>query len=313
MAMFNNQVSFMDENNSFGRQQYGNNSPSDSYQTLETNQVMYSTLQPTAAEFQPLNSSNGAIKKEPQRNSSNKYDCSKPNYYGSGRTFSNSRGYRHTHERSKDKPFFSRDNLSGPSQSHSANNTQNVFKKTSDFRNTFSNYEEEKSHVPITNSSFSNYSSDHQIGSNLGSRAKLRNNSQRNFSKQKVHEFNSSYNNSQSFTKSHWPSKSSPSYSFKKSYNNNKKMTFNKNKDRSRIDSLNNVKENQTDFEDVDHRIRESENHKYQFSNKLISNFANSKYNRKNINDVGNRTSFRRNKYSKKGKWLIKDNVLDVQ
>lgn len=301
MAMFNNQVSFMDENNSFGRRQYGNNSPSGSYQTLETNQVMYSTLQPTAAEFQPLNSSNGAIKKELQRNSFNKYDCSKPNYYGSGRTFSNSRGYRHTHGRSKHKPFFSKDNLSGPSQPHSANGTQNVFKATTEFTNA-SNHEENL-HVPINNSSFSNYSSEHQFGDNMSSRTNPRNNPQRNFSKQKVHEFNSFYNNS------HWPSKSSPSNSFKKSYNNGKKITFNKNKDRCRIDSLNNVKENQSEFEDIDYRIIESQNHKYQFTNKLVSNFANSKYIRKNIKDVGNRSSFRRNRNSKKGKWLIKENI----
>lgn len=296
MAMFNgNQACFMDENISLRGQQF-DNSPSGSYQALETNQVIYSTLQPTAAEFQPSNSSNGAIKKEPQRNSSNRSN-SKPNYYGSGRTFSNSRGYMSTHERPKDKSFV-RDSHSGSSQFFT-NASQNE-SKTSEI--SFSNYKEEKSHGSFPDSSFkfSDYSSNYQFDGNFGSRTNLRHNPQRNFKKQ-FHDYNN-YSNSQQFSKSHWPSKSSSSNSFKKGYSN-KKITFNKNKDRSRIDSLNNITENQSEIEDVDHRITESESHTYQ-SNKLSSNFSHSKYIKKNVNDLGNRSSFRRYRSLKKGKWI---------
>lgn len=305
MAMFNNQASFMDENISIEKQ-YGN-SPSGSYQTLETNQVRYSTLQPTAAEFQPSNSSNGAVKKEPQRSSFNRYDYSKPNYYGSGRTFSNSRGYRPTQGMSKDKPFFNRGNLTGPSQPHSPSRSQNEFKAKSEFSNVFSYYEERKSHVPIPNSSYSDYSFDHQSGSNLGSRSNKRNNPQRNFFKQKVHEFNNSYNNSQNVYKSHRQSKSSPSNSFKKSYNNSRKITINKNEGRSRTDSINNIEENQNPLKNADSWIIESENHKYRFGNKSTHNFVYSKYHTKNINNENR--FFGRNTHSKKGKWLIIENL----
>lgn len=290
MALFNNQTSYVDENIAFGRQA-GNHTEMNSHPTESTNQavdVIYSTLQPTATEFHPLSSSNGAIRKETQRHSYNRHKGTRPNSYGSGRTFSNSRGYKQKNERSEET-LFERQKFSDSNHQNDKNpigNSNFYYNQNDDnlrgtYLNTTSN--------PTKYSSNYNY---HEGSSNLQSHPK------NHYSE----DFIGHSSNFGRYNKSHSSNKMENFHSssmLRKGYNHNfgKKSTYNKtSKDKSRFNTQHNTGYNrfqmeQESFQNDYHSFGEKNNVNFKSGFKSSSdNFTNNKFSRQNMKDFTNQS-----------------------
>lgn len=289
MALFNNQTTYIDENVSYG--QFSNNTQMNSHPMQSAHQevnVIYSTLQPTATEFHPLNSSNGAIRKEPQRHSYNRPKSTRPNSYGSGRTFSNSRGYRQKNERSEDTLF--------ERQKFSENDQQNDQYKNS-VGNSNSYYNQNDGNVrgyantsPNSTKYLNNYNYQNEGSSNFYSK--------NNYSE----DFSGSGRNFDRYNRSNFSSKSEnfPSNgAVRKGYNYNfaKKSSYNKSyKDKSRYNTpqsngFNRNKMEQDSFQSEQYSSVDRNNVNFKSSYKSSSDgFTNNKFSRQNVKDFRNQS-----------------------
>lgn len=188
MAYFNNQSSYINEDNPLRTQQYSdNNSQSNLRNTVNGNepvQVIYSNLQPTASEFQPASSNSGAIRKEPQRNS-RFMKGSRNNSFGSGRTFSNSGTYKQKYDR-PDQMFVK--------EHVDYNKQQNEFSQNQ-YENSNAYYRQNVDHSKYSYGNYSKNSFDYNRSNDeynnvSSSQNHFRNNFEKNSSKPKYDHFN---------------------------------------------------------------------------------------------------------------------------
>lgn len=282
MALFNNQTSYVDENVSFG----GQYTQMNSHQTVD---VLYSTLQPTATEFHPLSSNNGAIRKEPQRHSYNRHKGTRPNSYGSGRTFSNSRGYRQRNERSEET-LLERQRSSETDQQHEQ------YRNPIGISNSYYNQNDENLRSAYTNNSsnstkyLSNYNYQYEGSSNFQSHS--RNNYGEDYS---GHASNFGRYNRSNFSNRTENLSSNGAVRKNHNYNYTKKNSYYKNyKDKSRFNTPQSNGFNKTKTEDnyqTDyHGSSEKNNVNFKSSYRSSDNYTSNKYSRQNVKDFGNQS-----------------------
>lgn len=301
MAYLNNEPSYVNGDSISGQDFHGLNS---------NREVIHSNLQPTSAEFRPLSSNNGAIRKEPQRHSYNKHKGPRYSSYGSGRTFSNSRGQKQFFER-QDQAF-ARDNFTPDRQ------------QKEPLENTFGNSYNIGNHNGDTSgNSYSNSSSNYQ-GPNYNYQYREssnnygKNSSYGNYRKENNREFDESGSGYKKFNKPAQPTRSF-NYNnnrFRKDYNNygRKKVSYSKNNRdaQSSFDVDSNgaptsSKEEQNNFVEDYKKTEESDYGQYNASyrSSYNNNYSGNKFSRKNGRDSGTYSNFSKSRAEKN---VIKNN-----
>lgn len=277
------------------RDHYFNNS-SHSEQITGVNKevsVVYSTLQPTANEFHPSTSSNGAVRKEPQRNF-HKSHTPRSNNYGSGRTFSNSKGYRQNYEVEEfPRRTFANTQQYGELTKHS---TENVNFNYKPIRGVEDVIEKKSSSSYSRNSFHRDENSGYQKYENSGYQ-KYKNHPQ-NFSRQK-YDYKESGNNYERSNRSQFNKVDKFSFDnkFRKGSNNHSKGNlYSKSYTHRQIPNSISERYDKKDNNNDDHSFKENNSSIFK-TNHFDNQYG--KFDRRNMKEYGSQGSFGKGKNEK--------------
>lgn len=288
MSFFNNEPSYVNGANSISGQDF--------HTSLDSNQtevISSSNLRPTSAEFHPLSSTNGAIRKEPQQHLYNRHKGSRNSSYGSGRTFSNSRSQKQFYERQEQVLVREDYNQHSQQKEPLANTFEN-----SNGLSRLNGQSSKSSHNNISsNSSYQPTNRNYHDGSSSHYNSYPKNNSYDNYRKENHRDFNEYGNSYKRFTNKTGQPNRSFNYNsnrFKKDYNNygRKKSSYNRFNDVNVSSDEHPSSSREQDHFEENYRTDETDIQPVKSYKSTFNNHHGNKFSRKNFRDSGVYTPF---------------------